>query len=59
VKVPRPNGTALIGTLRVEKRHTLELIALFRRRIVRPPRKMLREILDAAVNMLAGSLYAR
>jgi AcrR family transcriptional regulator len=73
-KLLRPNGMAMIGTLLVEERHTPELIALFRRRIVRPRRRMFREILeaareqgelrpgadlDAAVNMLVGSLYAR
>jgi len=74
VKLLRPNGMALIGTLLVEERHTPELIALFRERIVKPRRAMLRAALEAgrsrgevrpdadieaAVNMLVGSLYAR
>jgi hypothetical protein len=64
----------MIGTLLVEERRTPGLIALFRERIVRPRRAMLRAALEAgrnrgevradadieaAVNMLVGSLYAR
>ena len=70
----RPLGMAMIGTLLVEETRTPELIALFRERIVRPRRRMLRETLnvaaargelrpgadlDAAVSMLVGSVYAR
>lgn len=70
----RPNGMSLVGTVLAEERHTPELLALFRRRLVEPRRRMLREVLerakaagelrrdadlDAAVNMLVGALYAR
>lgn len=70
----RPNGMAMLGTLLVEERHTPELIALFRERILKPRRTMLSTILeqaqqrgelrpdvdiDVAVNMLVGSYYAR
>jgi AcrR family transcriptional regulator len=73
-KLLRPNGMAMIGTLLAEERHTPELLALFRRRIVGPRRKMLRDIfvdarrrgelrpgadVEAAVNLLIGSYYAR
>jgi AcrR family transcriptional regulator len=73
-KLLRPNGMAMIGTLLVEERHTPELIARFREHIVRPRRRMLRDILEeargrgelraeadaeAAVNLLVGSFYAR
>jgi AcrR family transcriptional regulator len=70
----RPNGMAMIGTLLVEERHNPELLELFRRRVVRHRRSVLRAILeeaasegmlkqgadlDAAVNLLVGSFYAR
>lgn len=70
----RPNGMTMIGTLLVEERHTPELIALFRERILKPRRQMVRAVLeaaaqrgelqpdadlDAAVNLLIGSYYAR
>lgn len=70
----RPNGMAMIGTLLVEEREMPELMAAFRERIVatrralvRAPleaargRGLLREDadLDAAVNLLIGSFYAR
>ena len=70
----RPNGLAMIGTLLVEERHHPELLALFRERIVAPRREALLRCLregvddgwvredahlDAAVNALIGSFYAR
>lgn len=70
----RPNGMAMIGTLLVEERRHPELLELFRERIVAPRRQMLRGALergiehgevasdadiDAIVNMLVGSFYAR
>lgn len=68
------NGMALVGTLLAEERRTPELIALFRERIWRRRAAMLREVLergqargeirrggdlDAAIDVLIGSLYAR
>jgi AcrR family transcriptional regulator len=73
-KLLRPNGLAMIGTLLVEERHTPGLLQLFRERIVRPRRQGLLTILrqarernelrddadlEAAVNLLVGSFYAR
>jgi AcrR family transcriptional regulator len=73
-KLLRPHGPAMIGTMLVEEAHTPELIALFRERIVQPRRRMLREVLESArargelragvdleavINMLVGSFYAR
>jgi AcrR family transcriptional regulator len=70
----RPNGMTMIGTLLVEEQHTPELIALFRERIVKRRRAMVSEVLeralaagqlrrgadlDATVNLLIGSFYAR
>ncbi len=70
----RPNGLAMIGTLLAEEARHPELIVLFRERIVLPRRRTIRDALergvgrgeirsdadlDAAVNLLAGSLYAR
>ena len=70
----RPNGMAMIGTLLAEETHTPELVRLFRERIVVHRRESLRELLeeasaggelasdtdiDAAVNMIVGSFYAR
>ncbi|MEM9798741.1 MAG: TetR/AcrR family transcriptional regulator [Planctomycetota bacterium] len=70
----RPNGFATLGTLLSEEERTPELIALFRRRISRRRRAMFRAAfegaiergelerdydVEAAVNMLIGSLYAR
>lgn len=70
----RPNGMAMIGTLLAEERRTPELIALFRERVVASRRRMVRRLLDAArergelrpdadldaaVNLLIGSYYAR
>jgi AcrR family transcriptional regulator len=70
----RPNGMSMIGTVLLEETRTPELIARFRERIVAPRRAGLRAIfergvgkgevrrgadLDAAVNLLVGSFYAR
>ena len=70
----RPNGMRLLGTLLAEEDRHPELIGLFRSRIVASRRRMLRAILDqgveageirrevdleAAVNLLVGSFYAR
>lgn len=63
----------LIGTLLAEEKHTPDLIALFRERVVKRRRQMLREVLvrardrgeirahadiDIAVTMMIGSYYA-
>lgn len=73
-KLLRPNGMSMIGTLLAEEQHTPELLHLFREKIVTPRREGLVSILksaqdrreiasdadvDAAVNMLVGSFYAR
>jgi AcrR family transcriptional regulator len=70
----RPNGMAMIGTLLVEERRTPGLLALFRRRIVRPRREGIRVLLEEGIrrgeiradadlelvtNALVGSFYAR
>lgn len=70
----RPYGMATIGALLVEEMRHPELMALFRRRIVSPRRRRLREALrrgvergevrpdadlEVAVNFLVGSFYAR
>ncbi|MEM9379310.1 MAG: TetR/AcrR family transcriptional regulator [Planctomycetota bacterium] len=70
----RPQGLTTLGTLLSEEERTPELMALFRRRVSRRRRAMFRvafdgaiercEIpadydVDAATNMLVGSLYAR
>lgn len=70
----RPNGLAMIGSVLLEERRTPDLIARFRERVVAPRRAGLRAILergvakrdlrrsadlDAAVNLLIGSFYAR
>ena len=70
----RPNGMAMIGTLLAEERRTPDLIALFRERVVRPHREMIRRVLEsaqregavhpdadleAAGNLLVGAFYAR
>lgn len=70
----RPNGMSLIGTVLAEEGHTPELLTLFRERLVAPRRQMLRSILerarqrgelragvsiDAAINLMVGSFYAR
>jgi AcrR family transcriptional regulator len=73
-KLLRPNGMAMIGTLLAEEQHTPKLIGLFREKIVQPRREGLLAILqtaqvrgeleidadlEAAVNLLVGSFYAR
>jgi AcrR family transcriptional regulator len=73
-KLLRPNGMAMIGTLLAEEKHTPKLIGLFREKIVTPRREELLAILktaqvrgeldadadmEAAVNLLVGSFYAR
>lgn len=73
-KLLRPNGMAMIGTLLAEEQHTPKLIGLFREKIVSPRREGLLAILktaqlrgeleadadlEAAVNLLVGSFYAR
>jgi AcrR family transcriptional regulator len=73
-KLLRPNGMAMIGTVLAEEARIPELIRLFRERIVSPRRAALLAILeaardrgelaraadlDAAVNMLIGSFYAK
>src|SRR4051812_28969423 len=46
--VERPYGMAMIGTVLAEEPHTPELLALFRERVVRPRRRAVRDVLDAA-----------
>jgi AcrR family transcriptional regulator len=73
-KLLRPNGMAMIGTLLVEERHTPELLALFREKIVAARRQGLLTILrqaqerdelraeadlPAAASLLVGSFYAQ
>jgi len=70
----RPNGMAMLGTLLAEEAHNPELLELFRERIVAARRERLTAILgegrargelrrdadlEAAVNLLVGSFYAR
>ncbi len=70
----RPGGMSLIGTLLTEERHLPDLMRGFRERVLAPRRETMRQILtdaaqagelhpeadvDAAVNLLVGSLYAR
>ena len=70
----RPNGMSTLGTVLAEEHRTPELMARFRERVVAPRRAGLRAILekgvskgevrrgadlDAAVNLLVGSFYAR
>ena len=70
----RPNGMAMIGMLLSEERRAPELIALFRDRITSRRRRLVRSILetavergdvakdadlDVAVNLLIGSFYAK
>jgi AcrR family transcriptional regulator len=70
----RPFGMAMLGTVLAEEHETPELLALFRERLVRPRRKELRALLDAArargelrrkanldaaVNALVGAFVAR
>jgi AcrR family transcriptional regulator len=73
-KLLRPNGMSLIGTVLAEESHVPALMELFRRNVVQPRRRGLLAILeaarqhkqlrpdadlDAAVNLLVGSFYAR
>ena len=44
----RPHGMATVGTVLAEAHQTPELLGLFRERLVRPRRRELRAILDAA-----------
>jgi hypothetical protein len=70
----RPHGMATVGTVLAEERDTPELLALFRERLVRPRRRELRAVLEAArdrgelrpdadldvaVAALVGAFYAR
>lgn len=70
----RPNGMSLIGTVLAEERHTPELLARFRERIVAPRRQMLRAVLerartrhelreevdlDCVTSLLVGAYYGR
>jgi AcrR family transcriptional regulator len=70
----RPNGMAMLGTILAEEHRTPELLTLFRDRIISRRRQWLKELLeqgvavndlrtdadlDAAVNLLVGSFYAR
>lgn len=70
----RPNGMSMLGTILAEEHRTPELFQLFRERIIASRRRMLRALLeqaiadgevradadvDAAVNLLVGSFYAR
>src|SRR5262249_17783867 len=50
----RPNGLSLVGTVLAEEHHTPELLRLFPRRIVAPPRRMLRDVPRRAAE--AGAL---
>lgn len=67
-------GMGTIGTLLVEQRHCPELIRLFRKRIIRPRRKLIAQVIergiqrgqiragadiDLVVDLLAGSYFAR
>jgi AcrR family transcriptional regulator len=70
----RPNGMSMLGTILAEEHRTPELLRLFRERIVSTRRRLLRELLedgtstgeisadadlDAAINAMVGSFYAR
>lgn len=70
----RRNGMAMLGTILAEEHRTPELMHLFRSRIVVRRRQLLKELIeqgvvagdiragadiDAAVNLLVGSFYAR
>ena len=44
----RPHGIATVGTVLAEESETPELLALFRERLVRPRRRELRAVLEAA-----------
>jgi AcrR family transcriptional regulator len=70
----RRNGMAMLGTILAEEHRTPELMQLFRSRVVVRRRQLLKELIeqgvvageirpgadiDAAVNLLVGSFYAR
>jgi AcrR family transcriptional regulator len=70
----RPNGMTMLGTVLAEENDTPELLALFRERLVKPRRRELRAVLEAArargelrpganldvaVNALVGAFFAR
>jgi hypothetical protein len=46
----RPYGMATFGTVLAEEHETPELLALFRERLVRPRRRELRAVLEAAAD---------
>jgi len=67
VRLKRPHGYAMLGTMLAEEAHTPELLELFREHVVSPRRERLRAALArlplrvdpaAATRMLVGSLYA-
>lgn len=70
----RPNGMTMLGTVLAEENDTPELLTLFRERLVKPRRRELRAVLEAArgrgelrpganldvaVNALVGAFFAR
>jgi AcrR family transcriptional regulator len=70
----RPNGMTMLGTVLAEENDTPELLALFRERLVKPRRRELRAVLEAArergelspaanldvaVSALVGAFFAR
>lgn len=72
--VSRPHGVALVGTVLAEEHETPELIAMYREHVVAPRRRMIREVLqraldrgilhagadlDMAVHLLVGAFYAQ
>ena len=74
VGLERPYGMATLGTVLAEEHETPELLALFRERLVKPRRRELRAVLEAArergdlradanldvaVNALVGAFFAR
>jgi AcrR family transcriptional regulator len=48
VGLERPNGMTMLGTVLAEENDTPELLALFRERLVKPRRRELRAVLQAA-----------
>ena len=69
----RPNGISMLGAVLAEEHETPELLALFRKHVVKPRRENLRRILkdgvtsgqvredadlEVGITMLVGSLYA-
>ena len=74
VGLERPNGMTMLGTVLAEENDTPELLALFRERLVKPRRRELRAVLQAArdrgelrpdvdlgivVSALVGAFFAR